>query len=372
MNLLMLLKCNGLAYDDRVRKESVTLSNIGYDISIHVLEDKNKYSSGVIFNDSVKFKKYYLITRKLFRGNQFLILKLLEFFCRFVFSTFKRYDVVWLHDPLMFVFIPYFYFLKKIGRVDKIVWDQHELPPQYFLRFGLMRRLYKFSMGVVDVRIHANEERALYLNGILEQDYSYKIVRNFVDESFISEKALPLPKDVLSWLNGEGYFLLQSGAYEVRNFSYLVEAICTSIKMKCIVVGGYDNDYISNLRSKYNNFDDLIFFVGMVPQVRLVDYIDEAKASVIFYNNKEPNSLLCEPNRLYQAISRGTPVIVGSNPPMARIVNELNCGIVLANCGSSVETIIEAFSEFSKSSIHVASSAKNKFIWDSQLKVFDL
>ncbi|MCG9698282.1 hypothetical protein [Shewanella sp. Isolate11] len=372
MNLLMLLKCNGLAYDDRVRKESISLTANGYDVDIHVLENDNKSASGNVFNDSIKFKQYYLISRKLFKGNRFLFLKLMELFFRFFPSSFKRYDVVWLHDPLMFIFVPYFFLLKKIGRVNKIVWDQHELPPQYFLCSKLLRKFYKTALSLADVRIHANEERALYLNKVLEKNYSFKVIRNFVDELFVQEKALPLSKEEINWLGGDDYFLLQSGAYEVRNFSSVAEAICNTIERKCIVVGGFDKDYVSNLRKKYSNFDDLFLFVGMVPQIRLVDYIDRALASVILYHDKEPNSFYCEPNRLYQSISRGTPVIVGSNPPMANIVSELRCGIILENCGSSVEAIASGFNQFYEADIQISDLAKKRFTWSSQLKAFDL
>lgn len=340
--VLMLLKCNGLQFDDRVRKECASILKVsGFKSEIHVLENDNVSSSGYIFESNTSYKSYHLITRKLFKGNRLLFIKLLEFFFKVMPTTLRKREAVWLHDPLMFVFVPYFSLLRKIGIIDKLIWDQHELPPEYFLKNKLLKFFYKFAMDKVDVRIHANKQRADYLNELLQKNYSYMILNNYVDNIFSLETAKPLNSDVMTWLNGEEFLLLQSGAYYERNFSNVVEAVCSHSKLKCIVVGGTDID-LSEYKTKYNNFDELFFFVGMVPQIRLVDYIDQAKASLILYKDSIPNSYFCEPNRLYQASCRGTFVIVGSNPPMSDFVKANNNGIVLKTDGHETQNIIES------------------------------
>lgn len=363
----MLLKCNGLQYDDRVRKECESIfDTLKYTTEIHVLEDNNQKSSGYTFRSKSKFFSYRLFTRKIFKGNSLLLVKLLEFFFYLLPSLLKKRKVVWLHDPLMFVFVPIFFLLKKARLVESIVWDQHELPPSKFISNILFRELYKWSLKHVDVRIHANKERAEHLNSLLGEKYSYKTLNNFVDHTFITEETQPIDFGVQSWLDNQDFVLLQSGAYEDRNFRSVAEAFCTYGKQKCIVVGGASVD-LDLYRAEFNNFDDVFYFVGMVPQIRLVDYIDLAKYSLILYKSTTPNSFYCEANRLYQASSRGTVVVVGNNPPMQSFVSKNKNGFVLSDDGSTVGPILDILNNYDFSGLNRRKVISN---WESQNSKF--
>ncbi|MEZ9269505.1 hypothetical protein AB9R79_23545, partial [Vibrio splendidus] len=73
-DVFMLLKCNGLQYDDRVRKECESIfDTLKYTTEIHVLEDNNQKSSGSTFRSKSKFFSYRLFTRKIFKGNSLLL-----------------------------------------------------------------------------------------------------------------------------------------------------------------------------------------------------------------------------------------------------------------------------------------------------------
>jgi glycosyltransferase involved in cell wall biosynthesis len=366
-DVLMILKCNGLQYDDRVRKECESLKScLDYDTEIHVVEDDNSKRTGAIFGSQTQFKSYFLLTRKLFSGNSLLLVKLCELFFKLLPTLIKKRKVIWLHDPLMFVFVPFIFLLKKTNRVEHIVWDQHELPPEYFISSPITCYLYKVAMKLVDVRIHANKQRAEYLNKLLGKDYSYHILNNFVDVTFVVEKSQPLSSHVCEWLDGDDYVLLQSGAYHERNFEHVVNAFMIYGKQKCMVVGGSRVD-LALYRTKYENFDDIFFFVGMVPQIRLVDYIDNAKASLILYKSTIPNAYYCEPNRLYQASCRGTFVIVGNNPPMADFVNDNQNGFVLNSDGSNKECILCALNYINENKIEEKTIVSD---WACQNDVF--
>lgn len=369
-NVLMLLKCNGLAYDDRVRKECISLNNVGISTDIVVVQDDNNKSHGKIYTDNTNYWSIRLLSRSLFSGNRFLLLKLFELFFHIFPQTIKRRDAVWLHDPLMFVFIPYFFLLKKLGRINLIIWDQHELPPQNFLHNSLLKRVYIQALKLADVRIHANEERAKYLNKVLNHDFDFEVIRNFVDITFSNEKSQEISHECSQWLGESQFILLQSGGYKVRCFDHVAESICNSVRYKCVVVGGYDKKYIEQLRSKYSNFDELFFFTGMIPQSRLVDYIDKATVSLILYDSSSVNAKYCEPNRLYYSIVRNTPVIVGNNPTMANIVNSCNAGVVLNDDGTNATNITDGINTF-------LSIDKETFsfhfpcTWESQSSLFE-
>src|SRR4029077_8285796 len=88
--------------------------------------------------------------------------------------------------------------------------------------------------------------------------------------------------------------------------------------------------------------DDQVRFTGAVPQLELTRFIDHAYASVVLYEAHSANTVLCAPNRLYQAVMRRVPVIDGTNPPMAHIVKTRGCGVILKGDGGDVDDLCEA------------------------------
>lgn len=362
-DVLMLLKCNGLDYDDRVRKECETLKeNFDLTSEIHVLEDRNKSKFGQVFTSKTQFYSYSLLSRKVFKGNKFLLIKVLEFLFRVFPKLIKKRKIVWLHDPIMFIYVPIFKLLKSLGRIEKIVWDQHELPPEKIISNKSFLFIYKWALSNVDIRIQANIERGDFLNNCLKTNLDFIFINNFVDQTFVNEKSKDLPENVLNWLGGDSYVLLQSGAYSERNFPSVVQAFCEYKNQKCLVVGG-TRENLEEYRRTYGNFDEIFYFVGMVPQMRLIDYIDRAKYSLILYKSTTVNSKYCEANRLYQASCRGTFVVVGNNPTMARYVTENLNGYILKDDGSDPKYLKEMLYYFEKNplkSVKVVSS------WEAQ------
>lgn len=64
--------------------------------------------------------------------------------------------------------------------------------------------------------------------------------------------------------------------------------------------------------------------------------------SLVFYKNVNPNNWYCEPNRLFQSINNGIPVVVGNNPPMKELVEKYGVGVCAETDGGDVKSIINA------------------------------
>ena len=104
--------------------------------------------------------------------------------------------------------------------------------------------------------------------------------------------------------------------------------------------------------------------------MELTRYLDNAIASIILYQKYFGiNNWLCEPNRLYQAVCRQKPVLVGNNPPMSEVVKEYNLGVVLDDDGESVKKFKKGLHCLVKeldSYCTISSSLANQFSWESQ------
>jgi glycosyltransferase involved in cell wall biosynthesis len=219
----------------------------------------------------------------------------------------------------------------------------------------------------------ANEERKHLIQQLLGEDLlvSIEVLRNYPDEEFINLARQELPPIVQEWLAGEAYLLAQGGANPGRHLKDLVQAVLSTRDFKLIVVGPYDSQQVSQLNAKYGlPLSDTVLFTGFVPQMEMVSYIDQALASVVFYDTTITNSNLCAPNRLYQAISRGVPVIVGTNPPLRSVVEFCACGVVVEpSQPGQIAAAIEQIAANRAVYRDRAASHSSTFVWETQMNV---
>lgn len=377
MNVLMLIKTSGLEYDDRLRKEVGSLNLLGITVNVVAVENKNQAHQVDLANGG-KARVVDLKTRRIFPQARGLALKTLEMYFIFLVEVLRRKPtVIWLHDLELSFLVPLFSVLRKLRFIKLLVWDQHELPPDNWLAKGFAHWLYVSMINQCDWVIMANEQRRdLVVNALGEYlpDTPVKVLHNYPDQLFVAEGNHPLPKHITDWLDGVPYLLAQGGAAPDRHFMNVISALMNLASLKMIVVGTYQQSQIDNLDSLYDpTWHDRIWFTGLVPQMELLPYIDNAYASIVLYEATSHNTRLCEPNRLYQAIARGTPVIAGSNPPMAETVIPRECGVVLTGDGCDVPDIVTALKLLTLDYDiykHNAARYRFEFIWETQQKVF--
>lgn len=377
MKVLMVIITEGIDYDDRLRKECASIKDLGNIPKIAASEDENKQKKGVT-DEGISFNTILLITRKVLPHKRFLIIKAFEIYIKFlIIILVSRPNVIWLHNIEMAGLIPFCWTMKKIGFINKLIWDQHELPANNFFLNKFIKKLFVILINACESIVVANKERRDFLFkqlGKKNLNSQFYVIENFVDQRFASLPKGLLPEEVKEWLNEEPYLLAQGGANPDRHLDEVVEAIINIEGIKLIVVGPYSEEIIYNLKKKWGDIIvEKVYFTGFVPQKKLVNFIDHAIVSIILYQKDIDNCWLCAPNRLYQALIRGIPVIVGINPPMANLVNKYNCGVVLAGDGSNVVDIkngiikiIENQAKFSENTKHCV----NNISWESQMPVF--
>lgn len=369
-NILMIIKTSGLAYDDRLRKECETLLKLGQHVKIVALEYEDIRNEGVT-EDNVPFQTLSLFTRTIFphkRGLAFKTFEMYAHFIRFILS--ERPDVLWLHNIEMAGLVPIGWLLKKIGLIRRIIWDQHELPTEKVTNNRVLRSIFKSILNLCDIIVSANRERRDFLLKKLGYSYCdrFKVIENFADEKFYKLPQGVLPEKIKSWLGNQMYILAQGGANPGRYLAEVVEAVMSINDVKLVVVGPFAREKRTNLRAQYQNLDEKVFFTGWVSQFKLVNYIDNTVASIVLYNAGKQNNRLCAANRLYQALSRGVPGIVGSNPPMKNLVKRFSCGVVLKSDGRDVTDIrkgIHAILANEKYKENAVKQAKS-ITWESQ------
>lgn len=378
----MVIKTNALIYDDRFRKEVQSLQRIGVQVTGSVLEDANEARSGHDYGDGQQqsFSILSLFTRKLLKHRAFVLLHLCEFILRVLFDLIRnKPKVVWVHDPILLVFMPFLALFRRFGVIERVVWDHHELPLKRIDDSPFLRKVFGWFCARADVLIAANVPRLNYLT----QHYPnvskvkrFAVIRNYSDREFVEQPAKALPDELNNWLAGREYLLVQSGLVEIRNFRAVADTLIPDDALPpLVVVGGGDKKLIAEYRQRYGEqFNKRVYLIDKVPQMELTRYLDGALASIIFYNQHFGiNNWLCEPNRLFQALNRNRPVIVGNNPPMAEMVNWCRYGVVADDDGSNQMRFAEALQRFmtEKQGLQPLDSQKAFSIqWESQDPVF--
>lgn len=373
----MVIKTNALIYDDRFRKEVQSLTRMGCRVSASIVEDANIKKNQHSYEDGVEhsFHVLSLVTRKLVASRIFVLFHLIEFVLRACWHIArKRPNVVWIHDPILLVFMPVLCLFRAIGLIERIVWDQHELPVKRIDSSKLLRTVFGTFCRGADYLVAANQQRLDYLaehySGVRRVHGA--VIRNFSDAVFVEQPVKPLPEALQQWLNGREYFLVQSGLVELRQFRAVAETIIPNANLPVIVaVGGGNTALIDEYRERFGTaFDERVYLIGKVPQMELTRYLDSAVASLIFYQQSYGiNNWLCEPNRLFQALNRSVPVIVGNNPPMREILNSYPLGQVTDDDGTNAKLLSKAIQHFMERREHIeplSSAQRLQLSWASQ------
>lgn len=385
--IIMVIKTSSLEVDDRLRKEIQSARKLGFEVFVHCLLDEDKRVSGKTWGDA-GYQSHRLWSRRICSGHRFVWLHVLEFALRLLLSSnglmanrpkssVRR--VLWLHDPVLMPVVPLAALSRAVGRADSVVWDQHELPPEGWIRRSPFRALLKWVCRLPDHLICANAARVGYLKskGIVASDRDVLVLNNFSDSDYSSQPVESLDDSLFAWLQGERYLLLQGGGSTLRHVESVLDAVLSNRwpALKVVMVGGYDKGIVTAFRKRDPElFDSLIWRQGTVPQMELARYADHACGSLILYRANSPNQVYCEPNRLYQALCRGVPVIVGSNPPMADVVKSTGAGLVLDDDGQDAFGIVAAVRTLlaSPDYAEAARRSRDRFDWKAQSRVIEI
>lgn len=334
----LVLFTSGIDYDDRIRKEILSIQKIYPFVSfkIFAVEDgKNREESGVT-SYGVPYRIPYLKTRDKYASGTHTIAKAWDLYTS-IRKDIKAFDAVWCADCETFLFV-------LLTFRKKLIWDLHELP-FVFMKSPLMKILFKYLERRVDVMIHANGSRLEYLKdrGYVNNMNKQFYLRNYPQFNEIDTDYDDAYNNFCNWLGGSQCVYLQGISNASRADIESIEAVLSIPKLKGVVVG-YINEKRMHLfeeRFGKETLNERIYFTGRINQLKTPQYIRKCIMGLVFYKNTGPNNWFCEPNRLFQIVNNGYPVVSGANPPMKEFVERGGYGISIDTDGTDVQKIIE-------------------------------
>jgi len=143
------------------------------------------------------------------------------------------------------------------------------------------------------------------------------------------------PQDIgnkkdLSAIENKGVITIFFGGYiyEHRGFDFMLKAIEDLDRIRLLIGGvGPDVDMFNNLPEKLKG---KVEYIGFIPTYKmLLELTNNSDILFRFNNPVVPNSKYGSPNKLFEAMMCGKPIIVNSEIAASRIVDEEDCGITL-------------------------------------------
>ncbi len=353
MYRVILCVTNDLENDQRVNRSALTLHEAGFDVLV----------VGRMLPKSSLFQRAYKIFRfrLLFRKSMFFYA---EYNIRlFLFLLFKPFSVLIANDLDT---LPACWLASRIKK-GYLVYDSHELfteVPELVERPRVQKiwvKMESFLVPRVDKALTVCEPIA----EIYFQKYGkeFEVVRN-----------VPIKKVAFgNVVSRETVILYQGAVNKGRGIELMIDAMTFLPDAKLVIAG--NGDLLDSLKEKarQSNSAEKITFLGHVAYDRLHTLTSSATVGISLEEDQGLNYRFALPNKIFDYIQSGIPVVVSNLPVMAGLVKEYGIGKVLGEREPELlaQTLNEVISNQRKGYFaEYLQKAANSLHWDNEKQKF--
>ena len=326
-----MLLTNAFGPDPRVHREASALVKNGYNVTILCWDRDLAYKQRENI-DGINVVRIYLKSTH-GRGVTQILFLLLFWLKAAVVGLKEKYNIVHAHD---FDTLPLGYFLALFKRA-RLVYDAHESYVDMLLHMPhtLKRVIYlseNFFLKRADLVITVGELLKEYL--VKRGAKKAVVVGNWQDpESFYFDSPeLQKEKRRIGITEGQQVLSFIANLGKERQLPQLIEAVKKLPEVHLLLGGdGPCKNLVKNAARHYPN----ISYLGFV-QPSMVPFYT-ALSDIVFYgfDPDNPNARFSAPNKLFEALAAGKPLITGDFGEIGNIVSHEKCGIIIANYSES-------------------------------------
>lgn len=378
--------------DRRILNEADSLESAGWTVTIISLQPNvpiaddprviripmsgsPAYRKSLLFRAHDRLKRHFSLNGPFIRRVKQLtwrhLIDLESFYINLFLDTASRYrpQVFVAHDLPM---LPPAYAAAKLCG-SQLVYDSHELfTEQGFLTWERRRwaKIEKKYISQCDVVITVNPSIAM----VLEQRYGLsgvKVVYSAARTHQLPAKTRQFHEKFQLALDRK-VLLLQGGLAVGRNLDVLVDAMRYVRNASVVLVILGDGDMLQSLQNRSQDMAGKVYFHPAVAQNELLKMTISADAGVIPYKSSCLNNHYCTPNKLFEFIAAGLPVLATDLPEIRRIVegHQIGCVGDTSTPKKFARLIDDFFSDEDrlKTWSENASKARNRICWEVEEK----
>ncbi len=308
---------NDLVTDARVHKVCTSLQEAGYEICLIGLRRRN----------SAELERNYTIRRfpMWFKGGPLLYAEFnTRLLCTLLFS---KGDAILCNDTDAVLAC---FFASKIRRIP-LIFDAHELFPELpeVVNRPFIRKVWQKVEDWVFPHLKHCYTVCQSIADYYHRRYGLRmaVVRNIPSRE---------PEDVqikpVELGRKEKYMLLYQGAVNVgRGIEWLIETM-QHLEECCLVICG-EGDCLSEMKelALACGAGERILFTGRIPQEELKKYTVQAHLGFVLLEKLGLSYYYALPNRIFDYMRFGVPVLATSFPEITRIVEEAQSGRLITH-----------------------------------------
>jgi len=325
---------NTFINDNRVLRETRAIASNGLFQEVHICA---LWADGLrkseLLDDKRFVRRIRLITKKLPTNIFFQALKYIELLIRILWIyRGNEIPVVQCHNvsalPIGIIF--------KLFKKSKVVYDAHELETEVFGLSGIRKRVKKSTekllMKKVDTLIVVSDSIAAWYKKEYQVLRNVNIVLNIPDNTGSVAEFDGLDcnlKRKYKIGDTEILYIYQGGLVRGRYLEILLETFTKLNGVAHIVFMG--KGLLEGLIYEYQNKYCNIHFHQAVEPEKVVQFTRTADVGITLAEGKWLSRYYALPNKLFEYLMSGLPVIVNNLPERAKIIENYECGWIIGS-----------------------------------------
>ncbi len=260
-------------------------------------------------------------------------------------------DIYHLHDPEL---IPFGLLLRMTGR--KVIFDAHEDLPKQVMSKPYFTPLARHIVAAI-IRVMERVCAPLFTSVIgATPSITDKFAR--IGASVVTVNNFPIPEELqrpVPWSERKDEVSYVGGMVTVRGIKELVEAMALLDNTRLNLVGRFNEEELEariRLSAGWSKVNEL----GFLKRNDIADVLGRSRAGIVTYY-PVPNYMEAQPNKLFEYMSAGLPVIASDFPFWREIVEGAECGLCVDP--QSPQAIAEAISYVLSNPVESAQMGKN-------------
>jgi len=303
-----------------------------------------------------------------FRNSQFgKVLRFGEWYLK-IFFRYKKEHIAFFNShclsalPIGLIF--------KLFTKSKLVYDAHELETEVIGAVGFKKKIAKviekLLVHFVDIVIVVSDSIAKWYKDHYNLKEVY-VIKNFPASPEKENENSNILRDKFNIQQDEILFIYQGLLSEGRGVKILLNVFSKTNKKKHIVFMGYG--ILESLIKEFEkNSSNIHFHPAVIPE-DVIPYTQSADVGISLIENICLSYFYSLPNKVFEYLMSGLPLIVSDFPDMGKIVEENKCGWkVSVNEKSPLELIEKLSKEDIQEKRKNVLTCRNNYSWENEEK----
>ena len=352
MKRIIISVTSDISTDRRVLKVAHSCHNNGYQVLLIGRKLKNSLPLDLPFQ--YKRKSFIFNRSALFYAEYNIRL--------FFVLLFSKVDILLSNDTDT---LPANYLASKIRR-KKLVFDAHELFPEV-PELAHRPKIKRFWQKIED-RIFPHLKHCYTVSQSIADYYNQKYHINMKVVRNAPYCLAPVEKKLLDY-PGKKIIMYQGAVNIGRGLEWAIDAMPFVENAVLVIIG--DGDITNELKERVKKLqlEEKVFFLGRIPGAELHKYTFSADLGLCLLENRGLSYYFSLPNRIFDYLHAGVPVLATDFPEIVNIVKNNNTGIIVNHYDP--EYLAEILNDFFAKGFdvsHFAEIAKG-FCWEEEEKV---